>query len=323
MFESGMLVLWLKTWFVSVHALSIILSIILVLVAVAYYIVTERKGLGMLQLRIGPNKVGVKGLVQPVRDGVKLFRKEVIRPHDVISKPAFIMGPSICFLCAYVLWAVMPHSAHINVYEAGVLFFVTVSSFRVFGVFIVGWVCDSVYGFLGAIRAVAQAISYEVFMSLVLISPLLMFGRVNLHTLRDSLIINGILMLDVSILWFISCLAETNRTPFDFVEGESELVAGFIVEFGGSSFALLALAEYSNILFISLLSCTLFLRLFVSSYWLRTLALALITTFLGYLFVWIRGTLPRYRYDLLIKLCWEILLPCSLLFLSFTAVILF
>lgn len=284
-----------------------------IIVCVSYYIVTERKGLGIVQRRQGPNKIRIKGILQPIADGVKLFSKEIIIPIAT-TKKIFFMGPFICFFCAFTLWVLYPNFKPVVEFEFGLLFFLCLSSFSVYGIFIVGWICDSRYAFLGAIRAVAQTISYEVFLSTLLFCPLILIGRFNFLELRQFSFVTFVVGQEVIILWLISVLAETHRAPFDFVEGESELVSGYSVEYGGTGFALLALAEYSNILFIRLVTTCLYFGWVVFLIWWGDFIFALILIFFAYFLVWVRGTVPRYRYDLLIKVCWEIFLPLRLCF---------
>lgn len=292
---------------------------LLMLVSVAFYIVTERKGLGMLQLRQGPNKVRLKGFLQPLGDGVKLFTKELAVPFPS-PKNMYLLGPFICFFCAYSLWMLFPRSFSFVNFENGLLFFLCVSAFRVYGVFLTGWICDSRYGFLGAIRAVAQRISYEIFIRTCLFCPLVLVGRYDLVELRDFSFFSALIGLEVFLMWLICVLAETNRAPFDFVEGESELVAGYAVEFGGFNFALLALAEYRNMLFIRILSVLLFFGPCPGG--VGDIVLGGLVVLASYCIVWVRGTLPRYKYDLLMRLCWKILLPMSLCCLCFRIVFL-
>nr|YP_008758080.1 NADH dehydrogenase subunit 1 [Arctica islandica]AGC84105.1 NADH dehydrogenase subunit 1 [Arctica islandica]AGW53604.1 NADH dehydrogenase subunit 1 [Arctica islandica]AGW53616.1 NADH dehydrogenase subunit 1 [Arctica islandica] len=296
--------------------MSCFLVMVLMLVSVAFFIVTERKGLGMLQLRQGPNKASFKGALQAIADGVKLFKKEFSFPFSV-SKNMYLLGPFLCFFCAYSLWLLFPSYWHSLSFEGGLLFFLCVSCFSVYGVFLVGWVCDSRYAFLGAMRAVAQSVSYEVFLSTSLFCPLLLVGSFDLVSIREFSFSNMLVGLEVLLLWLIAVLAETNRAPFDFVEGESELVAGYNVEYGGVGFALIALAEYSNIMFMSLLVGLLFfsegmqLKIFgdiIIMFWM---------VFFSYFMVWVRGVVPRFRYDLLMNLCWVVLLPFSLCIFSF------
>nr|YP_005267048.1 NADH dehydrogenase subunit 1 [Paratapes textilis]AEH99625.1 NADH dehydrogenase subunit 1 [Paratapes textilis] len=288
---------------------------VLMLVSVAFYIVTERKGLGMLQLRQGPNKVGLKGFVQPVADGVKLFTKEMIFPFGSI-KILYVVGPLVCFLCAYILWVLFPSLYSYVPLNLGFLLFLCISSYSVYGVFMVGWSCDSRYGFLGAMRAIAQSISYEVFLSTCLFCPLLLVGSYDLIDCRSAEFPSAILGQEVLLLWVICILAETNRAPFDFVEGESELVAGYMVEFGGVGFALLALAEYSNMVFMSMLTSILFFGWLLEKMVIGSVLFTVFVVFISYFMVWVRGVVPRFRYDLLMSLCWKVLLPLSICVLS-------
>nr|QOE56573.1 NADH dehydrogenase subunit 1 [Antigona lamellaris] len=291
--------------------MSMFLVSVLMLVSVAFYIVVERKGLGMVQIRQGPNKVGFKAILQPVADGVKLFTKEVGVPFSA-SKEMYLLGPFICFFCAYSMWLLYPSSYYFISFEMGLLFFLCVSSFSVYGVFLVGWVCDSRYAFLGAMRAVAQSISYEVFLSICLFSCVVLVNSFNLLEIRDFCFLNFLIGQELMLLWILSILAETNRAPFDFVEGESELVAGYNVEFGGGGFSLLALAEYSNMLFMSLLSVVMFCSGVMMMSFIGNILMGMLMVFMSYFMVWVRGVVPRFRYDLLMKLCWQILLPLSL-----------
>nr|UJH93081.1 NADH dehydrogenase subunit 1 [Chamelea gallina]UJH93315.1 NADH dehydrogenase subunit 1 [Chamelea gallina] len=291
--------------------MSLFLVSVIMMVGVAFYIVTERKGLGMVQLRQGPNKVSFKAILQPVADGVKLFTKELSVPSSA-CKEMYLLGPFICFFCAYSLWLLFPSSFYSSLFEMGLLFFLCVSAFSVYGVFLVGWVCDSRYAFLGAMRAIAQSISYEVFLSTCLFCPIILIGSFNLLEIREFPFLNFLIGQELMILWVISILAETNRAPFDFVEGESELVAGYNVEFGGVGFALLALAEYSNMFFMSLLSVILFFSKFMYMGFLGDVFMSVLMVIMSYFMVWVRGVVPRFRYDLLMNLCWQILLFISL-----------
>lgn len=255
-------------WGYSSSIVRIFLTSVIIIVRVAFYIVTERKGLGIIQVRQGPNKVGFKGLMQFIADGVKLFTKEIIVPI-LANEVFYVVGPLICFFCAYSLWILFPRLFGSLKLRLGLLLFLCVSSGGVYGVFLVGWSCDSRYGFLGAIRAIAQSVSYEVFLRTCLFCPLLIRGSYDLLECRykefPCVVIGG----EVLVMWVICILAETNRAPFDFVEGESELVAGYIVEYGGVYFALIALAEYSNIAFISILTGALFFSIFITSVFSR------------------------------------------------------
>nr|UYR45719.1 NADH dehydrogenase subunit 1 [Musculium lacustre] len=292
----------------------LLFTMVMILFGVAFVIVTERKGLGMVQLRQGPNKVSVKGILQPVADGVKLFKKEFLFLY-FSSKVLYCVGPCISFLCAYSMWVLFPASLVSHQFELGILYFLCVSSFSVYGVFLVGWVCDSRYAFLGAMRAVAQTISYEVVMSIIVFCPLLFLGSFNLSEINNSGFLGLFLMFEVLLAWIFVMLAETHRTPFDFVEGESELVAGYNVEFGGVGFAILALSEYSNIFFMSFLSGVIFVGFssLFSFFLINELLTVIFMVIFTYFVICIRGVLPRFRYDLLMNTCWILLLP---LFLS-------
>jgi len=275
---------------------------VLMMGGVAYFIVIERKGLGIIQLRQGPNKVGLKGLLQPVADGVKLFKKEFNFPHP-LNKVSYSAGPMLFFVRCYRLYLIFPVS-HTRVnFELGVLFFLCSSSFSVYGVILTGWLANSRYAFLGSMRAVAQTISYEVFIRTALFRVLIFSGSYDLEVVRNNEFLSRALGIVVLVLWLVAVLAETNRAPFDFVEGESELVAGYITEVGGGGFALLALGEYRNIMFISIMTGAIFFNMGMSSRVVGRTILGLWTVFFSYAFVWVRATVPRYRYDLLIRLC--------------------
>nr|YP_009344616.1 NADH dehydrogenase subunit 1 [Panopea abrupta]APU51877.1 NADH dehydrogenase subunit 1 [Panopea abrupta] len=290
---------------------SCFITMVLGLLGVAFFIVTERKGLGMLQLRKGPNKVSFKALGQPISDGVKLLSKSWAVPASA-NKILFIGAPGLCFIFAYVLWLIFPSLNSSVFFEYSLLFFVCVSCINVYGVLVVGWSCNSQYGLLGAMRAVAQSISYEVSMSTLLFCPLIFMGSFSLGMLRESGFSYSLIMLEVTLMWLISVLAETNRAPFDFVEGESELVSGYNVEFGGAGFALIALAEYSNIVFMSLLSSVIFFSGVLDVYVVGDLVLAMLVFLISFSIIWVRGSFPRFRYDKLMMVCWGVFLPLSL-----------
>nr|YP_010393043.1 NADH dehydrogenase subunit 1 [Xylophaga washingtona]UPX88941.1 NADH dehydrogenase subunit 1 [Xylophaga washingtona]UPX88953.1 NADH dehydrogenase subunit 1 [Xylophaga washingtona] len=288
------------------------------IVGSAFLVVTERKGLGMVQLRQGPNKAGFKGLVQPVADGLKLLKKEIGFTHFT-SFNKFMVGPSFCFFLACLVWLVFPSYEVSENFELGFLFFLCVSSLNVYGVFMCGWCCNSRYGLLGAMRGVAQTISYEVVLSTVLFCPLLLMGTFDMTVIRSWSFINVVVFFEVFVLWIIILMAETNRAPFDFVEGESEIVSGYSVEYGGGAFAMIALAEYSNIFFMSVLSSVfffsgpcLYLMPVISDFYVSVLSVLVC-----YFVIMVRGAYPRFRYDLLMDLCWRIMLPFSFCALSF------
>nr|YP_010393139.1 NADH dehydrogenase subunit 1 [Neoteredo reynei]UPX89265.1 NADH dehydrogenase subunit 1 [Neoteredo reynei] len=300
--------------------MSVVLVVLSVQIAVSFFILTERKGLGMFQLRQGPNKASFKALGQPVADGVKLFIKQLSFPFSA-SLTSYLLGPGLLFFLACLSWLAFPLIDGTVRMEWGMLYVLCVSSLHVFGVFICGYSCDSRYGMLGAMRGVAQAISYEVVMSGVAFCPLLLLGTFDLVGWRQS---GGIMMcvltVESMIIWMIVMLAETNRTPFDFVEGESELVAGYSVEYGGGSFAMIALAEYGSMFFMALLTSVMFFSGFGmpghACVWINLWHSWWAVVFC-YFFIVIRGALPRFRYDLLMSFCWVLLLPVTLSLMTF------
>lgn len=308
------------------NIIKILLIIVPLLIAVAYLTLAERKVLGSMQLRKGPNVVGVYGLLQPIADGVKLFSKETILPTQA-NLGIFILAPILAFLLALISWAVIPYSrgaivADINI---GLLYLFAVSSISVYAILISGWSSNSKYAFFGAIRAAAQMISYEVSIGLILMTIVLCTGSLNLTEIvlaqRDIWFI--IPLFPAAIMFFISALAETNRAPFDLTEGESEIVSGYNVEYSGMTFALFMLAEYSHIILMSVLTSLLFLGGWLPFFFLDILPpafnLAIKATFITFLFVWVRASFPRIRYDQLMQLLWKSYLPLSLGFLVFVA----
>nr|YP_010393079.1 NADH dehydrogenase subunit 1 [Bankia gouldi]UPX89061.1 NADH dehydrogenase subunit 1 [Bankia gouldi] len=299
--------------------MSSVLVVLVMQIGVSYFILTERKGLGMFQLRQGPNKASFKALGQPVADGVKLFLKQLSFPYGS-SLSAYLLGPTLLFFLACLSWLAFPSIEGSVRLEWGMLYVLCVSSLHVFGVFICGYSCDSRYGMLGAMRGVAQAISYEVVMSGVVFCPLMLLGTLDLAQCRQFGAINAIIAIETLIVWIVVMLAETNRTPFDFVEGESELVAGYSVEYGGGAFAVIALAEYGSMFFMSVLSSVIFFNgvgklgsgSFLSNMWFSFMAVCFC-----FMFIIVRGGLPRFRYDLLMSFCWLWLLPLTLGFMGF------
>nr|UJM44287.1 NADH dehydrogenase subunit 1 [Mytilopsis leucophaeata] len=289
--------------------MSNFLVVVISMIGVAFLIVVERKGLGMFQLRQGPNKVGFKGLVQPVADGVKLFTKEMSVPFSGLLS-LYLLGPMICFFLSYVVWVVMPTQFWLVRYPLSILFLLCVSSTHVFGTFLVGWTVDSRYAMLGAMRGVAQTISYEVVFSGVVLCPLLFVGTFDFLDVRASSMLMLFFCCEAFLVWIIVLLAELNRAPFDFVEGESELVAGYMVEYGGVGFALIALAEYGNIFFMSMITGAVFLGGVFGVFGI--LFLSIWTILISYVIVGVRGSMPRFRYDLLMCFCWQKLLPLVL-----------
>jgi len=290
-----------------------LILIIAVLVGVAYLTLLERKVLGYIQIRKGPNKVGIIGIFQPFRDAIKLFSKERIYP--IISNYNFYyFSPVINLFLALLIWLSVPFFCNLISFNYRILFILCVSSFRVYTIMISGWASNSNYSLLGGLRAVAQTISYEVSFSLILISFLFLTLSLRLVDLIISQQNNWFIfrIFPLVLILLASILAETNRTPFDFAEGESELVSGFNVEYRRGGFALIFLAEYSNILFIRMLRVILFLggNFFSILFFLK---LSLISFF----WVWVRGTLPRFRYDKLINLAWKRFLRVALNYLIF------
>jgi NADH-quinone oxidoreductase subunit H len=315
------------------HVVLIVLEALALLVplllGVAYMTYAERKILAAMQLRKGPNVVGPFGLLQPFADALKMLMKETVIPSG--SNPLlFLMAPMLTFALAMMAWAVIPVNdgwaiADINV---GVLYLFAISSLGVYGVIISGWASNSKYAFLGALRSAAQMVSYEVSMGFVIVSVLLVAGSLNLTDIvrAQQSIWFCIPLFPMFIIFFISTLAETNRAPFDLPEGESEIVAGFFVEYSSMSFALFFLGEYANMFLMSAMTTILFL-----GGWLPPLAVAPLTWVPGpiwfilkvcvvlFFFIWARAPFPRYRYDQLMRLGWKVFLPASLFWLVLTA----
>ena len=299
------------------------------LIAVAYLTLAERRVIGFMQLRKGPNVVGPFGLFQPFADALKLMAKETILPAGA-NKVVFVIAPMLTFILSLVAWAVIPFGeglviANINV---GILYLFAISSLGVYGVIMAGWASNSKYAFLGALRSAAQMVSYEVSMGLVIINVLLCAGSLNLTDIVEAQrgMWFALPLLPMFVVFFISTLAETNRAPFDLPEGESELVAGYMVEYSSMSFALFFLGEYANMILMSAMTSVLFL-----GGWLPLFDIAPFNLIPGpiwliikislclFVFLWVRATTPRYRYDQLMRLGWKVFLPFSLLWLVLTA----
>nr|QID02649.1 NADH dehydrogenase subunit 1 [Scrobicularia plana] len=297
-----------------------VLSMVLVLLSVAYFVIIERKGLSIVQRRHGPNKPTLLGLLLPVADGVKLLSKEWVVPVAA-NQALFLIGPFFVFFFSYGLWLIYPVSHPIGYFKLSLLYFLCMSSVKVFGVIMCGWSSNCQYGLLGAMRAAAQSVSYEISFSTLLLCPLLFLGTFELYEMRVSSVFYVGLCVEVLLLWFVSALAETNRTPFDFVEGESELVSGYMVEYGAFGFTLLVLAEYGSIIFMSLICCSLFFSFQVSMSLVSDIIFTLMVVFISYLFIVVRGTLPRYRYDMLMDMCWKVMLPLSIVFFMISLVL--
>jgi NADH-quinone oxidoreductase subunit H len=316
-------------WPLIVIVAQIVALIVPLLVAVAYLTYAERKVIAAMQLRKGPNVVGPFGLLQPLADGIKLLFKETILPAGA-NRIVFLLAPMITFSLALIAWAVIPVNegwaiADINV---GVLFLFAVSSLGVYGVIMAGWASNSKYPFLGALRSAAQMVSYEVSMGFVIITVLLCVGSLNLTdiVLAQKNIWFAVPLLPMFVIFFISTLAETNRAPFDLPEGESELVAGFFSEYSSLAFAMFFLGEYASMILMSAMTSILFL-----GGWLPPVDIAPFNWIPGpvwfaakvalilFLFLWVRATFPRYRYDQLMRLGWKVFLPFSLFWVVATA----
>lgn len=310
-------------------ALKSLLLVIPLILGVAYLTYAERRVIGLMQMRKGPNVTGWFGLLQPIADALKLMHKETIIPN-MANKYLFILAPVITFTLSLAAWAVIPFDygwvfADINV---GILYLFAVSSLSVYGIIIAGWATNSRYAFLGAMRSAAQMVSYEVSIGLVIITVLLCVGSLNLTKIVDAQkgLWFAIPLFPMFIIHFISALAETNRNPFDLPEAESELVAGYHVEYSSLSFALFFLGEYANMILQSAIATILFL-----GGWLPPLDIPLFNAIPGviwfvlkicallFVFLWVRATLPRYRYDQLMRLGWKVFLPVTLLWVVLTS----
>ena len=299
------------------------------LIAVAYLTLAERRVIGFMQLRRGPNVVGPFGMFQPFADALKLMAKETILPAGA-NKVVFLFAPMLTFILSLVAWAVIPFDeglviADINV---GILYLFAVSSLGVYGVIMAGWASNSKYAFLGALRSAAQMVSYEVSMGLVIITVLLCAGSLNLSEIVEAQrgMWFALPLLPMFVVFFISTLAETNRAPFDLPEGESELVAGYFVEYSSMSFALFFLGEYANMILMSSMTVILFLGGWLPPFDIWPLNIIpgplwfiLKIILVLFVFLWVRATTPRYRYDQLMRLGWKIFLPFSLIYVVLTA----
>ena len=313
----------------TIYTLEVIIKIVAILLplllAVAYLTYAERKIIGYMQCRIGPNRVGPRGWLQPIADALKLMFKEIIVPTGA-NKRLFIMAPILSIAPAVAAWAVIPFNdtmvlANIN---AGLLYILALTSLAVYGVIIAGWASNSKYAFLGAMRSAAQIVAYEIAMGFALVCVLIAAGSLNLGDIiraQSGSIVHWfwLPLLPIFVIYFISGVAETNRAPFDVAEGESEIVAGFHVEYGGMAFSIFFMAEYANMILISTLAAIMFLGGWLSPFegipvigansiiWL----LLKVSLFL-FLFLWFRATFPRYRYDQIMRLGWKVFLPITI-----------
>ena len=323
-------VVWPIIW----TLMKIVVVVLPLMGAVAYLTLWERKFLGWMQVRVGPNRVGPLGLLQPIADALKLLTKEILVP-SAANKELFFIGPILTIMPAMAAWAVIPFGpdvvlANIN---AGLLFVMAITSMEVYGVVIAGWASNSKYAFLGAMRASAQMISYEIAMGFCLVIVLMVSASMNLSEIvavqgkgqfvdmgLGFLSWNWLPLLPVFVVYIISGLAETNRHPFDVVEGEAEIVAGHMVEYSGMSYAMFYLAEYANMWLISILASLMFLGGWLSPFaaldfvpgwiWLGLKTFAVVSTF-----IWVRATFPRFRYDQIMRLGWKVFIPVTLVWL--------
>jgi NADH-quinone oxidoreductase subunit H len=333
---------WGPAVWVTASSLAFIVAIVVpLLLAVAYLTLWERKLIGWIQIRIGPNRVGPAGLLQPIADGVKLLMKEIILPTNA-NKALFILAPVLMIMPALAAWAVIPFSptlvlADIN---AGLLYIMALSSMGVYGVIVAGWASNSKYAFLGAMRSAAQMVSYELAMGFALVVVLMVSGSLNLSDIVAGqgkgwfaskgvtfLSWNWLPLLPMLVVYFVSGVAETNRAPFDVVEGESEIVAGHMVEYSGMTFALFFLAEYANMILISTLTAVMFFggwqapidaplaNLVPPTAWLILKVFIIVS-----LFLWIRATFPRYRFDQIMRLGWKVFIPLTIVWIVVVAV---
>ena len=324
--------LWPVVW----TLIKIVVLVLPLMGAVAYLTLWERKFLGWMQVRLGPNRVGPWGLLQPIADALKLLTKEILVPTNA-NKGLFFIGPILTIMPAMAAWAVVPFGPDIALanINAGLLFVMAIASMEVYGVVIAGWASNSKYAFLGALRASAQMVSYEIAMGFCLVIVLMVSSSMNLTDIVSGqgvgyfaqqgvgfLSWNWLPLLPIFVVYIISGLAETNRHPFDVVEGEAEIVAGHMVEYSGMSYAMFYLAEYANMWLISILAAIMFL-----GGWLAPVDHALLNWIPGWiwlgiktcaivsLFIWIRATFPRFRYDQVMRLGWKVFIPVTLVWL--------
>jgi len=323
-------------WPVVWNLIKIVALLLPLMGCVAYLTLWERKAIGWTQIRPGPNRVGPWGLLTPIADAVKLMFKEIILP-TAANKRLFLLGPVMTIMPALAAWVVVPFGPEVALanINAGLLFVMAITSMEVYGVIIAGWASNSKYAFLGALRASAQMVSYEIAMGFALVVVLMVAGSLNLTDIvlgqnrgwfadrnLNFLSWNWLPLLPIFVVYFISGLAETNRHPFDVVEGESEIVAGHMIEYSGMAFAMFFLAEYANMILVSALAVTMFL-----GGWLPPLDAPLLNAIPGWiwlglktfvvvtLFLWVRSTFPRFRYDQIMRLGWKIFIPITLVWL--------
>jgi NADH-quinone oxidoreductase subunit H len=322
---------------VTVYSLAFIIAIVAPLMgAVAYLTLWERKLIGWMQIRLGPNRVGPLGLLQPIADALKLLLKEIILPANA-SKGLFILAPIVMIMPALAAWAVIPFAPEVVLADinAGLLYIMALSSMGVYGVIVAGWASNSKYAFLGAMRSAAQMVSYELAMGFALVVVLMVSGSLNLSDVIEGqgrgyfagkglnfLSWNWLPLLPMLVVYFVSGVAETNRAPFDVVEGESEIVAGHMIEYSGMTFAMFFLAEYMNMMLISALTAIMFFGGWQAPIdsalfnWLPPFGWLLVKIFvIVSLFLWFRATFPRYRYDQIMRLGWKVFIPLTLVWI--------
>nr|WBQ42666.1 NADH dehydrogenase subunit 1 [Nectoneanthes oxypoda] len=300
--------------------ITLLMIFVCVLLAMAFFTLLERKILGYVQLRKGPNKVALSGIPQPMADAVKLFTKELNMPMYANTLP-FIFSPMLALFLALTMWIMYPYSANPMQLKWGVMLFLCISSMNVYTTLFAGWSSNSKYSLLGALRSIAQTISYEVSMALVILTPLIMMSTLSLNKFFEAGSIQFTFCLwPLLTTWIITCLAETNRTPFDLAEGESELVSGFNTEFSSGTFALIFMAEYMNIIFMGMISAALFM-LTPGAPIIKDVMLIIPLTAISVLFIWARGAYPRMRYDKLMSLTWKQFLPMTLVVIMIMTVV--
>jgi NADH-quinone oxidoreductase subunit H len=322
--------LWsLYVWPTAIIVAEVIAVAVPLLLSIAYFTYAERKVLAYSQLRKGPNVVGPMGLFQPIADGLKLLMKETVIPSGA-NRIVFVAAPMLTFTLALAAWAVIPFGAGIVIsnINAGILYLFAISSLSVYGIIMAGWASNSRYAFLGALRSAAQMVSYEVSIGFVLVTVLLCAGSLNLSdiVMAQRHVWFVIPLLPMAVVFFISGLAETNRAPFDLPEGESELVAGYFVEYSAMTFALFFLGEYGNMIMVSAMTAILFLGGWLAPFgvapftWVPGIIWFLAkTALMMFVILWVRATFPRFRYDQLMRLGWKVFLPFSLFWLVLTA----
>nr|UBI44026.1 NADH dehydrogenase subunit 1 [Eysarcoris gibbosus] len=297
-----------------------LLMIICVLICVSFVTLLERSVLGYIQTRKGPNKLGLLGILQPFSDGIKLFFKEQMYPYKS-NYLIYYLSPVFLLVLSFFLWSLFPFLCNVYNFNYGILFFMVCTGMGVYGVMLSGWSSNSNYSLLGSLRSVAQVISYEVSMMMIILCVIIFVFSFNLLDMMyyQDMVWFMFLCMPLFFCWLSSCLAETNRSPFDFAEGESELVSGFNIEYSSGGFAFIFLSEYMNILFMSLMTDILFLGcdLWSLFFYLKMMLIV-------FWFIWVRGVLPRFRYDKLMNLTWKLFLPLSLnLFLIYLSILVY